>query len=127
MPACQEPSPLLQAPNPSQVTARGRRLCLDQQPQSGLDNLALPLPVPDRADRAAHQVRGHQHARHLQPPGNMSERPDEHRDCGDSLLFQCSADESDRPVADRSSRDEQAGVDTLGAEPLSPLWRCLLT
>jgi len=112
--------------NPSQV-ARRRGLCLDEQSQRRFDHLALPRSVPDGTDGAAHQVRRDEHARYPQPAGNMGEGPDENGDGGDTLLLKGPADESDRPVANRSSGDEQAGVDPFGAQPLRPLRRCLLT
>ncbi len=125
--ACHHPSLLVVPPNPSQVAARRRRLRLDEQSQRRLDHLALPRPVADGTDGAAHQVRRDKHARYPQPAGDMGEGPDEDRDGGDTLLFKGPADESDRPVTDRSSGDEQAGVDPFSAQPLGPLRRCLLT
>ncbi len=88
-----------------QVATRGGRLRFDEQPQRRLDDLALPRPVADGTHGAAHQVRCDEHARYLQPAGDMCEGPDEDRDGGNALLFQGPADESDRPVADRSSGD----------------------
>jgi len=88
-----------------QVAARGRRLRLDEHSQRRFDDLALPRPVADGTHGAAHQVRCDEHARYLQPAGDMREGPDEDRDGGNTLLFQGPANESDRPVADRSSGD----------------------
>jgi len=110
----------------SQLTVCRRRLGFDQQPQGGVDDLALPLPIPGRADGAAHEVRREEHTRHLQTPSHMGERPDEHRDRGGALLFQGPAEESDRPVADRSSRDQHAAIAALCAQLLRPLRRDLL-
>ena len=108
------------------MAARRGGLRLDKQLKRRFDDLALPRPVADRTDGATHQVRRDEHARYPQPPGNIGEGPDEDGDGGDTLLFKGPADESDRPVADRSSGDEQAGVDAFGAQPLRPLRRCLL-
>lgn len=83
--------------------ACGRRLRLDEQSQSRFDDLALPRPVADGTHGAAHQVRCDKHSRYLQPAGDMREGSDEDRDGGYALLLQGPANESDRPVADRSS------------------------
>ena len=129
--ACQDPSLCVVPPNPhrsrAQVGARGRGPRLDEESQGSFNDLALLHPVPDGTDGTAHQVRRDEHPGHLQPPSDMGEGPDEDRDRGDTLLFQGPAEEADRPVADRSSGDEQAGVDSFGAQPLRPVRRRLLT
>jgi len=129
--ACQNPSLLAVPPNQhrsrSKVGACGRARRLDKQSQGGFDDLALLHPVADGTDGTAHQLRRDKHLRHLQPPSDMREGPDEDRDRGDTLLLQGPAEEADRPVADRSSGDEQAGVDSFGAQPLRPVRRRLLT
>jgi len=77
-----------------------------EEPQCSLDHLPLPRPVTDRTDCAAHQMRGDQHPGHTQSAGDVCEGPYEHRDGRDSGPFQGPRDESDRLVADRSSRDK---------------------
>ncbi|GAC1608281.1 MAG: hypothetical protein NVS3B26_04560 [Mycobacteriales bacterium] len=109
------------------VAARRRSRRVDEQSQRRLNDLALPKPVTDGPDRPAHDVGSDEHPRHLQTARYVSERADEDRHGGDPGRLEGPADESDRPVTDRSSSHEQAGVDAFGVELLGPLRGRLLT
>jgi hypothetical protein len=98
-----------------------------EQAQRSVDDLSSPRPVADRPDGPAHQVRRDQGTRDPQLDRTVSEGTHEDADGGDPHRFQCSGDESDRPVAHRSGGDQEGHVDLAGRHVLGPARCDLLT
>lgn len=97
-----------------------RRGGILEELQRCLDDTALTRRVSHRANRAPHEVWRHENSRHPQLQCAVAECLDEHAHRRNPCGLECSRDESDRPVADRSGRDEKRRVHLACRHVLRP-------